>query len=173
MIPIQPNLLSALEWRQPSTFSRAYQLKSGDSVVATLDFLKVLGTLARARTAAQSWTFKRAGFLTPVVTVRDEGSDADLATYHPNWTGNKGQLALPGGERLEFRSANFWSTGWVLSDPQGGELLRFHNKGLLHHGASVDVAVDARDRADIGLLLTLCWYILTLHMQDSSVEASV
>lgn len=173
MLPIQPSLLSALEWRQPSTFGRAYELRSGDSLIATLDFLKVLGTLARARTATESWTFKRAGFLTPVVTVRAEGGEMDLATYHPNWSGNKGQLDLPGGERLEFRATNFWSTEWALSSPQGGELLRFHNKGLLHHGASVDVAEAARARSDIGMLITLCWYILTLHMQDASVAASV
>lgn len=173
MIPMVPNQMHGLEWRQPGAFSRSYELKSGDSLVATLEFLKVLGTLARARTAGDCWTFKRAGFLTPVVTARVEASEADLATYHPNWTGNKGQLALPGGERLEFRTTNFWATEWALAGASGETLLRFHNKGLLHHGAAVEVSEAARGRADVGLLLTLCWYVLTLHMQDSSVAASV
>lgn len=173
MIPIQPNLLHGLEWRQPAAFSRSYELKSGDTLLAALEFLKMLGTLARARTAQQTWTFKRAGFLTPVVTARVEGSESDLATYHPNWSGNKGQLALPGGERLEFRTTNIWASAWALLDSQGGELIRFHSKGLLHHGAGVEVSEAGCARPDIGLLLTLCWYVLALHMQDSAVVASV
>lgn len=174
MIPIQANLLNGLEWRQPAAFSRTYELKSGDSELAGLAFQKVFGTLARAWTAGAAWTFKRAGFLTPVVTARVEGSETDIAIYHPNWTGHKGLLELEGGERLEFRTTNFWASEWALNDAQGAEVLRFHNKGLLHHGASVEVSEAGKARADIAMLLALCWYILVLHMQDSSsVAASV
>ena len=172
MIPIRANVLNGLEWRQPGAFSRAYELKSGDSVLAELAFQKVFGTLARAWTAESAWTFKRAGFLTPVVTVRVEGSPDDIATYHPNWTGNKGVLSLPGGEQLQFRTTNFWASEWALYDAQGGELVRFHNKGLLHHGASVEVSGQGKERADIALLLALGWYVLVLHMQDSTAVAA-
>ena len=171
MIPIQARMLNGLEWRQPAAFSRTYELKSGDSVLAGLAFQKVFGTLARAWTAGAAWTFKRAGFLTPVVTVRAEGSETDIATYHPNWTGNKGLLQLPGGERMEFRTTSFWAGEWALHDAQGAEVLRFHNKGLLHHGANVEVSEVGKARADIALLLALCWYILVLHMQDSPAVA--
>jgi hypothetical protein len=172
MIQIQANLLNGLEWRQPGAFSRTYELKSGDSVLAELAFQKVFGTLARAWTADAAWTFKRAGFLTPVVTVRVEASEADIATYQPNWTGNKGLLNLPGGEQLEFRTTNFWASEWVLSNQQGGELIRFHNKGLVHHGASVEVSEAGKARADIALLMAVCWYVLVLHMQDSAAVAA-
>ncbi len=173
MIPIRANLLNGLEWRQPGAFSRAYELKSGDSELAGLAFQKVLGTLARAWTLDAAWTFKRSGILTPVVTARVEGSEADIATYHPKWTHHKGLVSLAGGETLEFRTTNFWASEWALLDAQGAEVLRFHNKGLLHHGANVEVSEAGKARADIALLLALCWYILVLHMQDSTVAASV
>ncbi len=172
MIPIQPNQLAGLEWRQPSAFNRTYELKSGDSVLARLEFMKVFGTLAGAQTAAQAWTFKRGGFLTPIVTARLDGSETDIATFEPNWTHRKGTLTLAGGEILELRSTNFWASEWVLTNAQKEQVLRFHNKGMLHHGASVEVSEASKSRGDLGLLLALTWYILVLHMQDSTVVAA-
>lgn len=174
MIPIKSNVLNGLEWRQPSAFNRNYELKSGDSVLAELAFLKTFGTLARMSTAAGAWTYKRAGFLSPVVTARQEGSEEDLATYQPNWMARKGALTLSTGEGLTFGAANFWASEWVLATAQGAELLRFHNKGILHHGAAVEVSEAGKTRVDAAMLLGLCWYIMVLHMQDSAaVTASV
>ena len=60
----------ALEWSQTSVMSQSYELRGDDQVVATLEWEKLIGSLATARTADGAWTFKRSGFLTPMVTVR-------------------------------------------------------------------------------------------------------
>lgn len=172
MVPIRANQLEGLEWRQPSAFSRSYELKSGDTLLAGLEFLKALGTLARARTAGGVWTFKRGGFLSPVVTARVEGNEVELARYEPNWMGSRGRLQLAGGAAMELKAANFWASEWVLSDEAEGELLRFHNRGLVHAGAQVAVSAAGARREDLGLLICLMWYVLVLHMQDSSVVAA-
>lgn len=38
MIQIQSNQLGGLEWKQLSAFARAYELRSGDSVLASVEF---------------------------------------------------------------------------------------------------------------------------------------
>ena len=167
MLPIQANQLAGLEWSQPSGFSRRYELKAGDTMLAELAFQKTFGTLAEATTAESVWTCKRSGFLTPHVTARLAGSEADVAVYEPNWTSTKGRLRI-GGEVLELKVGNFWGTQWVVLDSQGAEIMRLKNQGVLHHGATVEVSEKARSRADMALLLTMVWYILLLHMQDTA-----
>jgi hypothetical protein len=167
MLPIRANQLAGLEWSQPSGFSRRYELKAGDTKLAELAFQKTFGTLAQATTAEAAWTFKRSGFLTPHVTARLAGSEADVAVYEPNWTSTKGRLTV-GGEVLELKTGNFWATQWMVLDPRGAEIMRLKNQGVLHHGAVVEVSEAGRARADIALLLPFVWYILLLHMQDSA-----
>lgn len=173
MIPIRSTQLAGLEWRQPSAFARSYELKAGDSVLATVEFKKVFGTLAEARTAEQAWTFKRTGFLTPVVTARVAGTEQDIAHYKPGLMGTKGTLHLAGGEVLEMKSTNFWASHWALLDQQGEALLKFSNQGVLKHGAHVEVAPSAAGRADLPLLLAMGWYILALHIEDSAASTAV
>ena len=171
MIPIRANQLAALEWRQDSAFSRTFDLFSGDSVLAHLEWMKILGTLAAAETAGARWTFKRTGFLTSVITARVAGTETDIATYEPNFLGNKGRLRS-GGQTLELKGANFWATQWVLLE---GEtlLLEFKSHGVFKTGAAVTVAEAARERPDLPLLICFVWYILLLHMQDSSNAAII
>ncbi len=173
MIQIQPNQLGGLEWKQLSAFARAYELRSGDSILASVEFKKVFGTLAEAKTAQQSWTFKRTGFLTPMVTARVAGSEQDVALYKPGMMGTKGEISLPGGEVLQMKSTSFWGSQWALMSAGGDPLIRFHNQGLLKHGAQVEIEPAARERPDLPLLLTLCWYILALHQQDSAATTAV
>lgn len=167
MEPIREADLSGLEWRQTSAFQRHYELMSGGTVAAELTFLKTFGTLARMATPAGSWTFKRTGFLTPVVTARVEGSEEDCAWYRPALMARNCQLTLAGGENLLFGVANFWASEWALAAGGGGEVLRMHNRGILHHGAVVELSEAGRKRGDALLLAGLCWYIMVLHMQDS------
>ncbi len=68
-----------LVWKQGAATQRHYELRAGEALVAELDFLKAFGTLARGRAASGAWTFKRTGFLSPVVTARSEGGSEDCA----------------------------------------------------------------------------------------------
>ena len=166
MIPIRSNQLAGLEWRQASAFSRTFDLYSGDSVLAHLEWKKVLGTLAAATTAEANWTFKRTGFLSSVVTARVTSAETDVATYVPNWMGTKGQLQI-GGQTLHLKGANFWATQWILLDGET-PLLQFGSHGVFKAAAEVTVTDAARERPDLPLLLCFVWYILVLHMEDSA-----
>lgn len=168
MVALDPRQLSGLEWKQPATFSRAFELRAGDSLVASLHFVKMLGSLAEGEVRGGKWTFKRSGFVSPKATARVAGTEQDVAQYEPNWTGTKGLFRLGGGEVLDFRAKNMWGTEWTLADTQGEVLLRYHTKGMLHSGADVEVGPRMKERADLGLLLLLTWYVLVLHREDGA-----
>lgn len=169
MTPIRPDLLRALAWKQDPAQQRHYELRAGDDAIAALDFLKMFGTLARGRTAERSWTFKRAGFLSPLVTARVEGAEEDCAVYHPNFSSSQGQLRLADGRNFELRLGGVWSRQAVLVDNDRREVFRIHLRGDPSLGAAVEVRLP--ETPEIALLLLLAWYVLVLQMQDESLRA--
>jgi hypothetical protein len=63
-----------LHWGRGSVRGREYELRVGEEILATLGWQR--GSLAIARAADGCWSFKRAGFCHPRVTVRVAGSDS-------------------------------------------------------------------------------------------------
>jgi len=171
MIPLDPHQTGGLTWQQSSMWKRHWELRSGEALLAELHFESAFGSLATATAAGGAWTFKRSGFFAPVVTARAAGQDAELATYQPNWPQQRGRLYV-GSERLEFRPISFWGRRYGLFSADQ-ELISFENTGMMHHGANVTVHPPARGRSDLPLMLTLCWYLLVLYMEDSSNLAAV
>ncbi|MGQ9918445.1 MAG: hypothetical protein ACUVS7_13585 [Bryobacteraceae bacterium] len=159
-----------LVWKQSATTQRRYELRAGDNVVAELDFLKAFGTLARGRAATGAWTFKRTGFLSPIVTARREGESEDCAFYHPNFSASQGQLRLGSGEAFEFRLAGIWTRSAILIDNDRREVFRVHLKGEPQAGATVEVRLA--ETPGLELLLLLCWHVLVLQMQDESLRSA-
>ena len=82
-----------LLWVQPARLKQEFELRAGDEVVGTLRFER--SSLAIGETADQRWTFKREGFWHPRITVRVQGSDANVALFSPSWVGG-GTLDLDG-----------------------------------------------------------------------------
>lgn len=170
MTPFGSAASGSLVWKQSAATQRHYELRAGDNVVAELDFLKAFGTLARGRAASGAWTFKRTGFLSPIVTARREGESADCALYHPNFSASQGQLRLASGEAFEFRLAGVWTRSAILIDNDRREVFRVHLKGESGAGATVEVRLP--ETPGIELLLVLCWYVLVLQMQDESLRSA-
>lgn len=167
MQPIDRKTPNTLEWKQESAFGRYFELKGGESLYGTIEFVKKFGSLAEARTATGSWSFKRRGMLTPTVAVRESGKEEDIAIYKPKWSSWKGELTLNGGENLKFESASMWGKDWVLSASGETPLLRFTTRGLLKSAAEVQVEPAGHSRADLPLLLCLCWYLIELYRLDA------
>lgn len=173
MRPLDAHAPTALEWVQRSAFGRYYELKGGDSVYAAIEFVKRFGSLAEARASSGMWTYKRRGMMSPVVSARVPGSEADVALYKPNWSSSKGEMTLAGGEKLQFRSESFWGSDWVLSDGAGQALMLFHTHGVIKHNARVSLEPAGRGRPDVALLVTFCWYLLLLYQEDMAATAVV
>lgn len=163
-----------LEWVQPRVFERAYELVSGETLLATLAFRSSFGTLAVAETAEGSWTFKRVGFLNPRISVRQAGGLDDLALYRPRFWGG-GDLAFTAGPVVSWRSSDFWTTEWAFFDPADQPLVSFRQgrekerlADIFKSQATVEVSPLGAGSRHLSILAPLGMYLLVLHRDDSA-----
>jgi hypothetical protein len=171
MLTLRPDLSGRLVWAPSPTSPRRFELRAGDDVAATLTFDKAVGSLATGRSGAGTWTFKRAGFLQPCVTVRDIGSEYDLAVFRPTWTGS-GDVEFGSGTRVHWRPFGFWNSEWgfVRRDDR---IVTFH---WLPDTAELDARVEfpaaSLDVKELPILLLLGWYLRVLFYQEEAARAS-
>src|ERR1700730_6770496 len=88
---------NVLNWVQPKSGTRTYELRSEGDVIARLSFEKRSGTLAALEAEGEHWTFKREGFFHPRVTVREPAGDENIAVFTHSWSGN-GTVEFMNGE---------------------------------------------------------------------------
>jgi hypothetical protein len=169
----------ALVWVQPKTFVRWFELRApDDEPAATLRFETALGTLATAESAEGRWTFKRVGFLNVRVTVREVGSETNLAVYEPKLWGD-GVLRFPDGRTYEWKAMNFWGTQWCFADAQGQVVFAFKPERdrpklseLFKTQADVEVGPAGQGLAELALLVLLGWYLVILQQDDAAAAAA-
>jgi hypothetical protein len=167
--PISSVTDKELLWVQPLARKREHELHAGDEVVATLRFQR--GSLADAEADGHHWTFKRGGFWHPRITVRQPGSDADVAVFRPHWSGG-GMLEFPDGRAIRLRSANFWQNEWVW-ESKDQVLVRIKGRpGLIKANGAVEIPPEAVTAPDLALLILLGWYLILLFAEDSAAAAS-
>jgi len=167
-----------LFWVQPRVTRRNFILRSGERIFGQLGFQSEFDSLAEAISADRVWTFKRGGFFSPHVTVRQAGSNIDLAIFRPKWTGTEGQIQYSSGEVYSWRVANFWATSYTVSDANGIELVTFRSgsdekkiSNLFKQQAQVQIALVAWQLVELPLIVLLGWYLTLLQREDSTAVA--
>jgi hypothetical protein len=160
---------TTLVWRQPSSRRRQYSLRAGEMEVGTLTFEKTFGSLATGRLAEGAWTFKRAGFLSPRVTVRKMGSESDLAVFTPRWTG-AGELRFTSGDVLTWRPFGFLGAQWafVRGDAETRLVTFGLQRGLVRFQVQDRIGAGEGREPGRGLLLLLGLYLLVLSQEDAA-----
>ena len=170
---IQTNTAAGLQWKwqQPEAFRRFHELNCDGEVLCTLQFAGGCGSLARAESAHGRWTFKRAGFLSPRITIRKAGDTADFAVFLPKWTGG-GELRFTAGPVYNLKSLSFWGGDWAFENQRGETLLALHGPhGFLKSQGELLVN-QAGDPADLTLLAALAWYTCLLMREDAAVSSA-
>ncbi|HZN04882.1 MAG TPA: hypothetical protein VFD06_14955 [Candidatus Polarisedimenticolia bacterium] len=162
-----------LRWTRPRMLERQYELVSGTDVVGGLRWESMFGSLATAETADGTWTFKRAGFVSPRVTVRTLGSDTDLAVLRVGFKGD-GLLHGPDRQTYQWQRTSFWRSEWAFATETGRLLVGFDpDFSLLKHAATVKLEPEALQNPDLSLLVTLGWYLMLLLSEEvAGVTAS-
>lgn len=159
-----------LLWEQTSRRQPTYALKAGDDVIATLRWQR--GSLAITDVADRSWSFKRAGFCRPRVTIRPTGSELETAIFHLNWSGT-GTLEVAPERHFEWAPASFWRARWAWRDAQGSLLVSFadgRTEGRVTGHVEIDPAAIALP--ELGLLVSLGWYLLVLRHDESAADGA-
>ena len=170
---------TTVEWLQPKASERVFELRTDEALVGSLRFRSNLGTLADAQTAQGAWTCKRIGFLNPRITIRVEGSDADLAIFKPDLWGH-GIVTFKDGASYTWKPGSFWQTKWLFADSAGQELLEF-KQGTEDHKwhdifktqATVTISSVAPRGEELSVLLCLGMYLLTAHEDDNAAAMAV
>jgi hypothetical protein len=186
-----------LIWRQPSAFKEQYELRAGDEVLATLHWQSAWGTLATARTAEGEWTFKRSGFWQQRIGVRPLGSEREVATFVPDWSGN-GILTIEGERTFRWVGKGFWGLEKLWQErADAPPLIGFKNAGALKTEARVvlspvaaslpettqlddlyaplppeEMAPPSSPLVELPLLVTLGFYLMVLASRDAAAAAA-
>jgi len=161
-----------LEWRQPEAMRRVYQLMSGEEEIGTLRFESMWGSLATGPFGERQWTFKRTGFLSPRITVRDAGAAENVAVFTPGWGGG-GWLAV-NGRRYHLRHKNFWGTEWAFEGEDGSTAFVLSgSRGVFKQSAQATVSDSAARLPEAPIMLMLMWYVRLLMNEDAAAGAAV
>lgn len=172
MIALNPAVGTRLEWRQPKALERYHELIANGEVTGTLRFEKLCGTLAMAEYGRRRWTFKRTGFWSPRVSVREAGSPTDAAVFTPKWKGG-GELVFQSGRRFTLKSMSFWGGEWAFETQDGTEVVSVHGPhGLIHSQGEASLGLPAGDLPETPVLLLLIWYLRLLMQDDTGVVAT-
>lgn len=161
-----------LEWSQPNALKREYELRAGDEIAATLRFRSAFGSLAVAACADGSWSFKRVGFLHPRVTVREEGSETDLAVFKNKTWSRGGTLEFPDGRHVKA-ATNFWQTRFTLETEHEHVLIEYKTRGVVRLAGGMTVSREGAAMKELPFLVTLGWYLVVmLHEESARVAAA-
>lgn len=160
-----------LRWQQPKALQQRYELRAGDTPIATLTFRSAWGSFARAESADGCWTFKRVGFWQTRTTVRRCEDETDLATFrHNTWSGG-GTLTFADG-RVFHLTTNTWQTKLEVLDAHEVPLLHYASKGLFKLGAALTVEPHALSAPELPLLVLFGWYAIVMMHNDSATTTA-
>ncbi len=161
-----------LQWDQASVFKAHYELRSGEILIATLQFRSMWRTLATAQSADGCWTLQRVGFWHTRTIVRACDSEEEIATFRNNtWSGG-GTLALPDGREYPVHT-NIWQTQYELKTPEGDSLIHYRNRGVLRASAEVTIFPNAKDLPELPWMVLLGWYTILITQKESVDAAAV
>ncbi|HRE41397.1 MAG TPA: hypothetical protein PLG90_08670 [Ignavibacteria bacterium] len=158
-----------LSWYKNSSGKRIYELKDDKKVFATIIWLKDTGTLAEASSQFGKWTFKRAGFFKPYITIRKSNEPFDFGVLKFSWT-NDSELQLKNGKKFYFSNTNLWRQEYGFKDINRNLILRTvpnYNKrgsdGFTYYNE------NSLPSDELFLLITLSWYIISSHADDENI----
>jgi hypothetical protein len=161
-----------LRWEQPRWTQRFHRLISGEVTYATLEWPQAFRSLGLSRTREGNYTFKRGGFLHPFITVRRQEFEADLAKLSLDWKGN-GELVLTNAQRFKFVRSGLLRFDYEVQDQHGTPLFALRKEAAaFKHGGEVVLQPAGLSHREIGLLITLCWYLAVLASEDATAAAA-
>ncbi len=158
---------SQLAWSQPA-IAQTFELSGSEGIYARLELKKLASSRANGTSSRATFAFERQGMLKSHISIRLADSAQSLATYEPNFAGQKGLLKYSGGQSVEFQATNFFKTEWQWLTPDGDGLIGFRVKGAGKPHATVFIGDDGLQRVDLDLLLLLGFYVLLLLREEST-----
>ncbi len=151
-----------LRWIRPALFERAYELRSGETVVAELKFASAFGRTANANSADNSWVFEQTGFLKTRLIVRESSSSAEIASLVEKRTRRSQEISVADGSRFVIRF-NFWGTAYTLETTTGEVLASTQRRGFFRVDWPTEIRHKAKTYPELTWLVLLMWYYILIR----------
>jgi hypothetical protein len=162
-----------LTWLQPDVYIEDYELCGGESIIGTLKFRSKYGTLATAESAEGQWTFKRVGFFSPKISIRQVGTDSDIATFKFNTWQEGGEVVLQDGTKYRATN-NFWHTRMSFVDDQDQVLLKYPDiGGMFRRSVTLKVYPAAAGIEKLSWLVMLSWYLVVMMQRETAEDPTL
>lgn len=159
-----------LTWsKEPGSGHRAYLLGRNGSVVGSLRWQKMWGSLAVGKTPAGSWTFKRVGFFDVKVSVRLLDTETEIASFHPSMFGG-GRIVMRDGRSWRLQARGFFHKAYELYDSTGTLSLTLEESD---QGAEITLRQLGLDGRTTYLLSLIVWHAALLAKDDASAAAVI
>lgn len=167
---LNPYIGKELTWLQPDVYIEDYELCDGESIIGTLKFRSKYGTLATAESTDGQWTFKRVGFFSPKISIRQAGSDVEIATFKFSTWNEGGEVVLQDGTK--FRATNnFWHTRMAFIDDQDQVLLKYPDiGGMFRRSVTLKVYPAAGGIEKLSWLVMLSWYLVVMMQREAAED---
>ena len=164
--------VQTMHWEQLKWGHRYHELRSGETIYAKLEWTQAFGSMARSSSCEGVFTFKRGGFLHPYITIYREGFAVEAGRMNMEWRGS-GELVFSSIQRFRFDRKGFASYDYEVKDQRGDLLfdLRKHWGAFKHHG-EVNITVKGLACRELGMLLSLCWYLAVISEEDTAAAAA-
>lgn len=163
-----------MEWRwsQPHFFRRSYELRAGDSLLATLESRALFNSAAVGTTHSGQSLLRHTGLIRGSVLLSGEDAGAARLTFRPGWFG-AGVARSERGAELRWKRADFWGRSWRFEDADELPVLTFVRRpGWFKLNLSVEPAESARALPELADLTLLGFYLLLLMQRQAHAAAA-
>jgi hypothetical protein len=153
-----------LIWMRRRFFKADYELRTRDTVVATLRFR---GIRATAESAEGTWTFQpKFGIWRSETSIRVHDAAVELAVFRHNLCASGGMLMFNGGPKFKA-TRSFWMAKYEFRTEAGEPLVRLLLGGVFWLSAQVQILPAARAVVEVPLLVLFGWYWARTNRADS------
>ncbi len=160
-------------WSQPNAMIRYHEFRIDGALYAKLKWNKMYGSLATSESRAGRFTFKRAGFLRPSITVRREDSDLNIAVMRfqgpaivSSLASVKGTVDFETGGSLTFKKVGVRNPRWAFYTRSETPIIEFRKIRSVKPRVEVVIMDDHRRIANLDILLILGWYAIVLDYEE-------
>jgi hypothetical protein len=154
------------EWVKPKWSRLRFELRAGDTVIATLDWAR--GRQALGRWGQAAYRFGQRGWLRPRVLIwsaEARDADAPLATFEAR----HGALTLPNGRAVLWRKPRRLTREHIWVDDAAMEIARFRPE---RRRTVVGTPVALDQHPDLPLLILLGQYLIVSAAQDAEAATT-
>ena len=149
-----------MEWIKPDTSKQYYELKDGNTVLASLRWVKATGTDAEGVIGDRRLLFKRKGIFFHHTSIADMATGSELATF--KFSMDRGELIFGDGGKFLWRFEGLQGSKWYFMTNKDSELLCFtvpvaRKIAISREAAAVEV-LRAIDEKMLILLAVIGWY---------------